>query len=165
MYRTQELLPLALFSDLEEEHKENIVEVFKKHEHDYGASPRRTGAGYGKPSFSVLPKEATVDLAKFAGKDSFLIFNILKLDAAFLHTPVSEWHGEQSYFSAMEVVTHLCVVNDFTERGVKLCHDFLQVSTQENRLQKVLQVVENNRNAVPNQRKRKIESKAWFIKL
>ena len=74
-YLTQKLFSLALISDLEEEHKENIVEVSKEHEHDSGASPRRTGAGYGKPSFPVLPKEATVDLAKFAGKDSFVFQN------------------------------------------------------------------------------------------
>ena len=71
-YLTQELLPPALLSDLEEKHKENIMEVLKEHKHDSGASPRRTGAGYGKSSFPGLPKEATVDLAKFAGKDSFL---------------------------------------------------------------------------------------------
>ena len=95
-YLTQKLFSLALISDLEEEHKENIVEVSKEHEHDSGASPRRTGAGYGKPSFPVLPKEATVDLAKFAGKDSF-VFQILKLDTAFLQTPVSEWPGYLVY--------------------------------------------------------------------
>ena len=68
------------------------MEVLKEHEHNSGACPRRTGAGYGKPSFPALPKEATVDLAKFPRKDSFLFFKILKLDTAFLHTIVSEWH-------------------------------------------------------------------------
>ena len=107
------------------------MEVLKELEHDSGASRRRIGAGYGKPSFTVLPKEAIVDLAKFAYKDGFMFFKILKLDTAFLRTPVSEWPGKQSYLSAMEVVRHLCVVNDSAERGVTLCHDFLQVTTQE----------------------------------
>ena len=91
----------------------------------------------------------------------------MKLDTAFSHIPMSEWPGKQSSLSIMEVVRHLCVANDYAKRGVKLCHDFLRtkVSTHESRLQNVLQVVENNRNVVPNQRKRKIESKAWFIKL
>ena len=157
-YLTQELLPLALFSNLEEELKENIVEVLKEHEHDTGASPRRTGAEYGKPSFSVLSKEATVDRAKFTRKDSFLFFKILKLETAFLHTTVSEWPGEQSYLSAMEVVGHFSVVNDSAEPGVKLCHDFLQISTQS-RLQNVLQVVKNNRNAVPTNSNGKLNQK------
>jgi len=63
------------------------------------------------------------------------------------------------------VVSNLCVVNDSAERGVKLCHDFVNVSAKENRLQNILQVVENNRNDIPNQHKRKMESKSWFIKL
>ena len=128
-------------------------------------NPRRTGAGYDKPSFLVLPKESTADLERFVGKDSFLFFKILKLETAFLHTPVSERFKDQSYLSAMGVVRHLCVVNDSAERGVKLCHDFLHMSAQESRLQSLLQVVKNNKKAVPNQRKRKIESKTWFIKL
>ena len=42
----------------------NIAEVLKEHEHDAGASPRRTGAAYGKSSFLPFLKKATADLAQ-----------------------------------------------------------------------------------------------------
>ena len=52
------------------------------------------------------------------------------------------------------VVNKFQVVNEAAERGVKLCHDFLNVARDERSFQEVLQVVENDRRRVPNQRKR-----------
>ena len=52
-------------------------------------------------------------------------------------------------------MTHLAVVNDAAERGVKLCNDILPYAKGEARLQNVLQVVENNRARKGNQRKPK----------
>ena len=51
-------LPLALFINHEEKHTENIVEVSMEDEFDTGASPKRTGAGYGRESlhFSLSQK-------------------------------------------------------------------------------------------------------------
>lgn len=60
---------------------------------------------------------------------------------------------------------NMAVVNDSAERGVKLCHDFLDSAKDEARLQNILQVVENNRASNPNQRSNKKEEKRWFIKL
>jgi len=84
-YLTQELLPLALFSNLEEQQKHTIVEVLNQHQNN------RRGTGLGKPCFPTLPTEVTVDLAKFAVQDSYLYFHILRLDTAFLHIPVAKW--------------------------------------------------------------------------
>ena len=41
---------------------------------------------------------------------------------------------------------NMAVVNDSAERGVKLCHDFLDSAKDEARLQNILQVVENESN-------------------
>ena len=79
--------------------------------------------------------------------------------------PVEDWEEEPSYKNGKSVVSHLCVVNDAAERGVKLCFDFLNAAKLEDGLQNVLQVVENCRSRLPNQRKRKLESKRWFLKL
>ena len=59
----------------------------------------------------------------------------------------------------------LSVVNDGAERGVKLAYDFLDSSKKEENLQNVLQIVENDRNLIPNQRKRKLSSGRWSLKL
>ena len=48
------------------------------------------------------------------------------------------------------VVNHLSVTNDAAERGVKLAHDYLESAKQEEMYQNVLQVVKNQRKAVPN---------------
>ena len=61
----------------------------------------------------------------------------------------------------MSVVSHLHLCA--TERGIKLGFDFLNVAKLEEGLQNVLQVVENCRWRLPNQRKRKLESKRWFF--
>ena len=184
-YLTQKPFPFALFSDLEEEHKENIVEVSKEHEHDSGASPRRTGAGYGKPSFPVLPKEATVDLAKLAGKDSF-VFQNFEVGHCLLTNScvrVARLFGLLSYLLEMKVVRHLCVVNISAERGVKLSRLFANFDTRkstskciascqkrqkccsqptqtEDRIKSLDNKILMLLNAVPNQHKQKIESKA-----
>ena len=48
---------------------------------------------------------------------------------------------------------------------MKLCHDFLTTAKKDDNLQNILQVVENNRNQLPNQKKRTMSSKNWFLKL
>ena len=65
------------------------------------------------------------------------------------------------------VVDKFHVVNEAAERGVKLCYDFLEAAKTENRFQQILQVVENNRFCVPNQRNRSSLSnqKSWFLTL
>ena len=59
----------------------------------------------------------------------------------------------------------LSVVNDGAERVVKLAYDFLDSARREDNLQNILQVVENNRHAVPNQRKRKLAPKCRYLKV
>ena len=61
--------------------------------------------------------------------------------------PVEDWEEEPSYKNGKSVVSHLCVVNDAAERGVKLCFDFFKAAKHEEGIQNVLQVVENCRCA------------------
>ena len=94
-----------------------------------------------------------------------VFFQILKLDTGFLELPVDEWESSSSFQAGKEVINSLSVVNDGAERGVKLTHEFLVQARKENNFENVLQVVENDRHAVPNQRKRKQKSKSWFFYL
>ena len=59
------------------------------------------------------------------------------------------------------------VVNDAAERGVKLCHDYINSSKQKGVLQNILQVVENVRARVPDmrQREKQTKEKKWFLVL
>jgi hypothetical protein len=91
---------------------------------------------------------------------------VLQIDADFLELPVNEWEDSQSYLTALEMIQNLWVVNDSAERGVKLASDFLSAAHIEKRYQNVLQVVENDRAQMPNQRKRmKHDTERWFINL
>jgi len=92
--------------------------------------------------------------------------NIMKIDLSFLHKSVDTWNNEPSFTAAEYKISHFKVVNDAAERGVKLAHDFLPSAQLEERYQNVLQVAENARKALPNQRNRKVNSAGtWFLTL
>ena len=89
----------------------------------------------------------------------------MKFNDGFLFKPVKDWPSDDGYCQAKLIVNNLSVVNDGAERGVKLAHDFLDSSKKKENLQNVLQIVENDRNLIPNQRKRKLSSGRWSLKL
>ena len=93
------------------------------------------------------------DISDYLGPDSIGFFTRLGLDLNFLEHDVDSWEELESYQEALKAVKHLKVVNDAAERGVKLTADFMGAAKKE-KFQKVLQVVENDRRLVPNQRKR-----------
>ena len=65
-----------------------------------------------------------------------------------------------------KMVSSLKIVNDAAERRVKLGSDFLGTAKLEDRYQNILQVIENERKCLPNQRKRKkVSTKTWFLQL
>ena len=89
----------------------------------------------------------------------------MKLDQEFLYKPQKDWHNDDGYKNAKLVVNSISVVNDTAERGVKLGYDFLGSAVKEERYQKILQVVENSRHTLPNQRKRKLLASSWYLTL
>ena len=119
---------------------------------------------YGKQP----PKTTSVnqiELTSFVGSKSMGFFRALHLDFSFLQQSSEDWPTIDSYQKAHSVVTNIQVVNDSAERGVKLGHDFLNGAKTESRYQNLLQVVENDRKRVGNQRKLGSESKTWFLTL
>ena len=158
-------MPLSLFNDSVSEALKAKVSKKIIESECLTSCAKRKGTGFGKPIFPEVTTESNCDLSDFAGSDCWAFFRILRINPEFLHLPVNEWVSNQAFLHGKEVVAALCVVNDAAERGVKLCHDFLGSSKKESNLQNVLQVVENSRGRLPNQRKRKLESKRWFLKL
>ena len=165
-YLTEELVVLGLFSkSVEDKTKEKMA--IKLVGLDRKVCSKRIGTSFGKPDLPKIPEETLddLDLSLFIGEDSWSIFNIMKLNYGFLFTPVKDWPLDDGYCHAKLIVNNLSVVNDGAERGVKLAHDFLDSSKKEDNLQNVLQIVENDRNLIPNQRKRKLSSGRWSLKL
>ena len=130
----------------------------------YDSSPHlnRHGIGYGKPTFPKLDQtpESVVDQA---GPSSMRFFKVLNLDASFLNEDPATWDTCSSYIRATCVVRKFRFVNDTAECGVKLGLDFLNTAKKETRFQKLLQVVENDRKRLSNQRAPKKEPKYWFL--
>ena len=165
-YLTEELVPLSLFSPLvPNEEKTEIAEKLsavckETHERD-----NRHGTGFGKPLFPVIPPEADLELVNFVGKDSWIFFDCLKMNSSFLEKSVHMWEAEEDYQTAKLIVDNIRVCNDSAERGVKLASDFLQSSKEEQKLQNILQVVENSRSSRPDQRRKGQTSKSWYLHL
>ena len=152
-YLTEELLPLALFSDkVSLEEKMAIVQKLEPAE----AFENRHGYGLGKP---ILPKvTALCSLSDFVGTSSWHFFDLMDINTCFLTLPVEAWHLSAAYIEAQQRIRLMLVVNDAAERGVKLASDVLDCARKETRYQATLQVTENHRSEHPNQKKRKVHS-------
>ena len=98
----------------------------------------RTLAFHGKPILSTMLKRINEDLVQFVGLICFKFFNIMRLDPGFLSLPVETGELDSSFNEAKLTVSNLVVVNDGDERGVKLCHDYINSRKQEGVLQNIL---------------------------
>ena len=78
-----------------------------------------------------MPEKINEDLVQFVGRSSFKLFNIMRLDLGFLTPPVETGELNSSFNEAKLTVSNVVVVNDGAERGVKLCHDYINSRKQE----------------------------------
>lgn len=156
-YLTEEMIPLALFSNqVSEELKRSISDRLQtiKPDPEVGLPQNRFGTGFGKPRFpQAINLSSTTTLADLVGTDSWFMFNILQLNSDFLTKDIGEWKESDAYQNSQTNIQALNVVNDCAERGVKLSSDFLSSAKKEEHFQNVLQVVEDDRKERPNLRK------------
>lgn len=168
-YLTEELAPLTLFNhSIDDATKEQLRKKLMNQKNSLPAETSRHGSGHGKPSFPNVEGLQHLDLSQLFGRESWQFFTILDVNTEFLYSPVSCWPSCESFLKAEAIVQSLHVVNDAAERGVKLCHDFIASAKSEMKLQNILQVVENSRSHLPNQRSNATndnQDKKWFLKL
>ena len=165
-YLTEELVPLSLFSNaVDDNMKQKMANKLLSQEKQFFAS--RHGNSHGKPNQPAMPSELNTesDLTIYVGPSSWSFFQATACSTDFMYKPVTEWENDHNYIKARHIVENMAVVNDAAERGVKLCHDFLDSARKEDRLQDILQVVENDRSANPNQRRKNNTEKKWYLKL
>ena len=109
----------------------------------------RHGTAYGKPNF---PKDLdSTDIRDYFGPDSAALFKILRVDPSFLVKPVEKWSTLEAYQAGQKSVKSVHTVNDSAERGCKLASDFKGSARDELRFQYTIQVVENDRDLIPDQ--------------
>lgn len=157
-YLTAEMVPLALFSQqVPESERKAIADALLiiKPASNLQAPLNRFGAGWGKPICPSVVINATTRLCDFVGKDSWFTIYRLQLNVSFLSLPVIEWQSNEAYKASLVNIGAVNVVNDGAERGVKLASDFVDTARDDKHFQNVLQVVEEDRKAVPDLRRRK----------
>ena len=104
--------------------------------------------------------DADSRLADFVDGSSWLVFQLLKVDASrWLDKPVSTWEADGEYQAFERFVRDLKVTNDVAERGVALIQDFAHTITKDDQqLQWLLQAVEAHRKRVPSFEKHHLDS-------
>ena len=112
-----------------------------------------------KPS-ERIPAQCTesTGLSDLVTEDSWYTMGLHQIDTTFLEEPVDSWSELPAYQASLANINSLNVINDCTERGVKLSSDFLSAARSEDHYQNVLQVVEEDRRSRPNLRKRKAKT-------
>jgi len=96
----------------------------------------------------------------FISAKSKYLFARLKIDDSFLLESPSSWKTNASFLKAKNAVSTLTVVNDTSERGVKLMQDFHGLITvDEEQKQFLLRCVQEHRKMYPNCNKKTLKRK------
>ena len=83
----------------------------------------------GKPKLPLI--ELETQLVDLIGSRSWAIFNILNISGSFLLKPAKEWDEDEEFIHYSRYVRNLKVVNDMSERAIRVCALFLNGLTQD----------------------------------
>ena len=95
----------------------------------------------GVPIFPVISIDTRV--SSLIGRNSWFLFEALKLDTSWMSQPIANWEKYEDYVKALKFATHVKVVNDLAERGVKLASDFHIISQRTKKIIKTFFKVSN----------------------
>ena len=101
------------------------------------------------PTFPVL--NHSTKLSSLIGPKSWFLFHSLEIGTDWIRKSVSEWDSDSNYKEAETYVRHVKVVNDLSERAVKLIQNFsTSITNDEKQKQFLLQVVNCHHKQIPN---------------
>ena len=100
---------------------------------------------------AVMPQmNQNVKVSSLIGKNSRLLFDLLKVNTKWLSLYPDEWSKNYEFNYISGILKDLKVVNDLVERSVKLVTDFNQILTwDKNHKQCLFKVVEQHRRNIP----------------
>ena len=81
---------------------------------------------------------ATKTIADFVKSSSRRIFAAFNVSMDFLAKDPSEWENYASFQSSQQVIWRRTAANDFTERGVALIQDYIQILTKDEEQHRLL---------------------------
>ena len=157
---SKELVPLCLFDKAVSFKEKDVISEKLQRFVPCHSAPTRYGTGYDKPYFGEEISFGTT-LADLVGKNSAFFFKALDISPDFLTEPSVDWLSLPSYKEGLEKIKTLAVVNDASERAVKLTDEFLTAAKIESRYQATLHVVSENRKELPNLRASKSSISEW----
>ena len=117
-----------------------------------------------RPAFDVLKvwpdEEMNPSLSRFISKESLSVFYLLGVldDMEWLELSPDLWDTNPGYGKFHNYVSSLEVVNDVSERSVKLCQDYIKSTTKEENLQNHYVVVAEGKNQTRSEEKVKTKS-------
>ncbi len=116
-YMTEECVAFTLFDEeLPDSTRQQIAREISR-------TPRPQQFPPGKPVFpKYRVEQAThgeLTLDSLVGPNSWLLFELLQTDGAWLGLPPRQWSANQDYAAASSIIHHLQVVNDGAERAIK----------------------------------------------
>jgi len=142
-YLTEECAVFSLFSNrISSAERQQIARQLLR-------TPRPTIFTRGQPTFPVLNQ--STKLIHLIGPNSWFVFHALGVEVDWLGKPMDMWQHDKQFQEVEQFVRHVKVVNDLSERAVKLIQDFaVSITNDEDQKQYLLQVVEQQRKTVPD---------------
>lgn len=152
-YLGSELVVLSLFSN-------KVTDIVK---HRLFEKMKMVDKGkWGERSWRLIDTKNIVekDLDDLVGDSSMSALKSLNMDIDFMfRNHVSNWKNLDEYKNAKAIVDSLKVTNDTAERSLKLMTDINEsLTSKENKMQQLIQVIEDNRKRIPNTKKDTLSS-------
>ena len=152
-YLSEELVPLSLCDrGTPDPEKEAIVRVMLEAGRPQQFPPQKP---IMKKHLLDNHRRDVVKLHEFAGERSWLIFELLNINADWMQLPPSSWAGSQSFVRFKNLVDSLEVVNDCAERSVKDVTEFINYGKDHGRRDRVKIVVNHHRQLLDFQNLKK----------
>lgn len=122
--------------------------------------PRPPTFRIGKPVFpvQVLTGNVNVSLSSFVGPRSWLAFQILHSDGAWLTQEPADWNSDEEYLRMEKILSSISVVNDTAERGVKDVEDYANSSKDSEHRGRIVLVSNSHRSRIPEFKKNEMEN-------
>lgn len=158
-YLGEESIALALFDDnvSDDEKRQMRDTLLEQPEYDESTSVNRLIV-----SAQQIKSMSNWKLDNFINENTSNFFKRFGISTAFLQEDPSKWNEIAQYKNAKAMLSELQVVNDNSERGVKLMKDFNKTITKDEKTKQfLLQVVNNYRQKYPGYKKLLLEQENY----
>ena len=142
-YLTELLVVFSLATTLSMAVKREMADVLRQ-------TPRHVVFGQEKPRFPIqLIQDANTGLPQLIGPRSWLLFDLLHAEGAWLNRPPHQWVADREYEEMRLVVGKLAVVNYAAERGVKDITDYANGARDGSSRERIVLVANSHRIQIP----------------